>query len=167
MSIETITHQGHVYPKFQSEGFAAQFARPFAAKLCQGRGLDIGCNRPGWALPGSIMIDPLIDPNSNAYQLPDELFDYIFSSHCLEHLPDWVAALDHWGTRLRPGGVLFLYLPHYDQTYWRPWNNRRHVSVLDHKHINDYLVDKNYKNIFVTPGYDLNHSFYAVAEKNN
>jgi SAM-dependent methyltransferase len=165
MTIETIQHQGREYPRFQSEGFAAQFAWPFAQRLCRGRGLDIGCNRPEWALPGAIMIDPNIDVNTDAYDLPNDVFDYIFSSHCLEHLPDWVRALDHWGTRLRKGGVLFLYLPHYSQTYWRPWNNRKHVSVLDPQHLEDYLESRGYNKIFVTPGHDLNHSFYAVAEK--
>ena len=129
MSIDTIQHQGKEYPRLQSEGFAAQFAWPFAKKMCQGHGLDIGCNRPEWAFPGAVMIDPNIDPKTTAYDLPTEFYDYIFSSHCLEHLPDWVGALDHWGTRLKEGGVIFLYLPHYDQTYWRPWNNRKHINI--------------------------------------
>ena len=111
------------------------------------------------------MIDPNIDPATDAYNLPDQLVDYIFSSHCLEHLADWVGALDHWHTRLRPGGVMFLYLPHYAQTYWRPWHNRKHVSVMQAQHLQDYFQSRNYKKIMVTQGYDLNHSFYAIAEK--
>jgi SAM-dependent methyltransferase len=165
MTIETIQHEGHEYPRWQSEGFAAQFAWPFAQRLCRGRGLDIGCNRVEWAFPGAVMIDPNIDASTDAYALPNGLFDYIFSSHCLEHLPDWVGALDHWHTRLRVGGVMFLYLPHYEQTYWRPWNNRKHVSVMQAEHVQAYFESRNYKKIMVTPGYDLNHSFYAIAEK--
>ena len=165
MSIDTIQHQGKEYPRLQSEGFAAQFAWPFAKKMCQGHGLDIGCNRPEWAFPGAVMIDPNIDPKTNAYDLPTEFYDYIFSSHCLEHLPDWVGALDHWGTRLKEGGVIFLYLPHYDQTYWRPWNNRKHINVMQADHLQAYFESRNFNKIMVTPGYDLNHSFYAIAEK--
>jgi hypothetical protein len=59
---------------------------------------------------------------------------------------------------------MFLYLPHYDQTYWRPWTNRKHLSVLTAEYLQDYYQSRNYKKIFVTPGYDLNHSFYAIAE---
>ena len=165
MSIDIITHDDQNYPKLQSEGFAAQYAFPFASTICRGRGLDIGCNRKEWAFPGAIMIDPNIDPDTDAYCLPEEKFDYIFSSHCLEHLPDWAGALDHWGTRLTESGVMFLYLPHYDQTYWRPWNNRKHLSVLSSNMLKDYFISRNYKNVFVTPGHDLNHSFYAIAEK--
>ena len=55
--IETIEFKGELYPKFQSEGNAAQFALPFAKQVCKGRGYDIGCNRLEWSFPGSIPID--------------------------------------------------------------------------------------------------------------
>ena len=90
--------------------------------------------------------------------------DYIFSSHCLEHLNDWVGALDHWTTRLHKGGIIFLYLPHPDQEYWKPWSNRKHIHLLEPTHIKDYFKAKNFSKVFVTTGYDLNHSYYAVAE---
>ena len=134
MSIDTIQHQGKEYPRLQSEGFAAQFAWPFAKKMCRGHGLDIGCNRPDWAFPGAVMIDPNIDPKTNAYDLPSELYDYIFSSHCLEHLPDWVGALDHWFTRLRVGGVIFLYTNRPESD----WEHHLKMARDYGCHINEY-----------------------------
>jgi SAM-dependent methyltransferase len=65
--------------------------------------------------------------NLDAMELPHGPFDFLFSSHCLEHIHNPVAALEHWKTRLRPGGVLFLYLPHPDMTYWKPQNCRKHL----------------------------------------
>lgn len=59
--------------------------------------------------------------------LPAGEVDYIVSSHCLEHLADPVSALEHWKTRLVPGGVLFLYLPHPDMRYWQTTRNRKHL----------------------------------------
>lgn len=59
--------------------------------------------------------------------LPEGEFDFIFSSHCLEHLDNPVAALEHWKTRLKPGGVLFLYLPSPQMEYWRPQHCRKHL----------------------------------------
>lgn len=162
--IETIIHNERHYPAFQSKGFAAQFAFPFAKQICKGTGLDIGCNRPEWAFPGAIQIDPEINPAFDAYDLPDGTYDYIFSSHCLEHLADWVKALDYWETKLKEGGCLFLYLPHPSQSYWRPWHNRKHIHSLYPDMIMEYLVDRKWKKIFVT-GADLNHSFIAIAEK--
>ena len=62
--------------------------------------------------------------------LPHADLDFIFSSHCLEHLADPIAALEHWKESLRPGGVLFLYLPHPDMEYWRPENCRKHRHLF-------------------------------------
>ena|ERR1700747_2212028 len=164
--IETIEFKGSVYPKFQSQGFAAKFAFPFAKEICNGLGYDVGCNRKEWALPGAIMIDPNINPEYHALNLPssNNQVDYIFSSHCLEHINNWVDVLDYWYNHIRPGGILFLYLPDFSQKYWKPWHNRKHVNVFTPEIIKSYLEDKGYKNIFVS-GVDLNNSFMAIAEK--
>jgi len=111
-------------------------------------------------------IDPLIDKRFDAYNLPPTVVDYIFSSHCLEHLNDWVGALDYWATKIKKAGILFLYLPHPAQRYWRPWNNRKHIHSLNPYIIRSYLKDRGcWTKIFVTKGFDLNNSFYVVAEK--
>ena len=167
--IATIEHQGKQYPAFQSEGFAAQFAFPFARKVCKGHGIDIGCNRPEWAYVDAdgveaLRVDPVISPAFDAYALPPSKFDYIFSSHCLEHLRDWVEALDLWAKSLKRGGVLFLYLPHPSQSYWRPWHNRKHIHSLEPATIRQYLIDRGWNKIFVTDA-DLNNSFTVIAEK--
>ena len=161
--IESILFESKHYPKFQAEGFAARFAFPFAEQVCKGRGYDIGCNREEWKFPGAIPIDPLMSGIFNAMNLPVGLVDYIFSSHCLEHLDKWVDVLDYWFNHLEPGGVLFLYLPHPDQEYWHPWNNRKHVNLFTPEIIELYLKSKFCK-VFVSER-DLNHSFMAMAQK--
>lgn len=163
--MELIIYNGDAYPALQTKGFASQYAFPFAQQFCQGKGFDIGCNRQEWALPGARGIDLNFNDGYDAYNLPNEIVDYVFSSHCLEHLPDWVGALDHWGSRINKGGTIFLYLPHYDQKYWRPWNNRKHINVLTAEMLRDYFIDRRYTTIFTTPGHDLNHSFYAIGIK--
>lgn len=161
--IETINFKGIDYPKFQSEGFASKFAFPFAQQVCKGIGYDIGCGKLEWALPKSIPVDINLG-EYNATNLPDKKVDYIFSSHCLEHLDKWVVVLDYWKSKLKDGGVLFLYLPCYSQTYWRPWNNRKHVNIFTPEIIKDYLLDNGYKNVFVSER-DLNDSFMTMGEK--
>jgi hypothetical protein len=59
--IETIEFKGEVYPKWQAEGFAAQFAFPFASKVCKGVGVDVGPNRLEWAFPTSYVVDPVLN----------------------------------------------------------------------------------------------------------
>jgi len=162
--MKTIKYNGKDYLSFQADGFAAQFAFPFAKHFCAGTGYDIGCNRKEWALPGAIPVDLNFDDEWEAFNLPETPVDYIFSSHCLEHLPDWVGALDYWHSKLKIDGKLFLYLPHYDQEYWRPWNNLKHLHIFTPRIIEDYMESRGYKNIFCSER-DLNHSFMVVGQK--
>jgi SAM-dependent methyltransferase len=189
--IEKINYNGKDYPLFQSKGYSSQFVIPFAKQLCKGIGLDVGCNRVDWMFAGDIITDKNlrdyktwlndlvgscyiqnsfpIDPVLNGYDalnFPEECYDldYIFSSHCLEHLYDWVDVLDYWTSKLKNGGTIFLYLPDYSQEYWRPWNNRKHINIFSQEIIVDYLKDRRYSFIKST-GVDLNNSFIVVAEK--
>lgn len=166
MPIQIIEYAGRKYPAFQSEGNAAQWAKPFALHICQPdikEGYDIGYCKDEWKLhPRSMGVDD--GEIINAYHLPSMKVDYVFSSHCLEHLHDWVGALDHWSERIREGGVMFLYLPHPDQTYWQPWHNRKHMSVLYPKMLEQYFIDRGWRNVFVSER-DLNYSYIAMAEK--
>jgi len=50
----------------------------------------------------------------------DGQFDYVYSSHFLEHLDEPVEALHEWYRILKPGGHLILYLPHKD--YYTEYN---------------------------------------------
>ena len=163
--IETIKYKDRRYPLFQTQGNAAQFIIPFAQQFCKGRGFDIGCHKLEWALPDAQPIDIVLEDEFDAYNLPSVKQDYIFSSHCLEHLEDWVKALEYWITYLKIGGVLFLYLPHYEQEYWRPWNNKKHKHVLTVDVIKDFLEDHGFENIF-TGERDLNDSFAIVGQYN-
>ena len=63
----------------------------------------------------------------DANAVPRGPWDYVFSSHCLEHLQNPVFTLEHWQANIKPGGVLFLYLPHPDMVYWRPEYCRKHL----------------------------------------
>lgn len=166
--IETIEFKGESYPLFQSQGFASQFSFPFAKQVCKGIGYDIGCNRDEWGLPGAIKIDIAFKDGYDALNLPSGLVSYIYSSHMAEHLVNWVKAIDYWHSKLEQSGVLFLYLPNMDaQHYWKPWNNRKHVHYFNPILFKKYFEDNRDKwcNVFVTEGYDLNYSFYAIAEK--
>ena len=162
--MELIEYKNKLYPKMQSLGHASQFAIPYALHFCKGRGYDIGCKKLEWSLPGSIPVDIVFDDPWEAYNLPDELVDYIFSSHCLEHLDNWLQALEYWTGKIKVGGCLFLYLPDYNQEYWRPWNNRKHKHVLTLEIVYDYMMHLGFENIFVG-NRDLNDSFMIVGKK--
>ena len=162
--VENIEYKGDKYPSFQTIGNASQFAIPFAKHVCKGFGYDIGCMKKEWSFPGSYPIDLSFYDAWDSNKLPSTPPEYIFSSHCLEHVDDWVETMDYWYSRLVDGGVLFLYLPDYSQKYWRPWNNRKHKHAFMPEIIKDYMTDKGYNNIFVS-GIDLNNAFMITGEK--
>jgi predicted SAM-dependent methyltransferase len=162
--IDIIEYKNKKYPKFQSEGYAAQFAIPYAKHVCKGIGVDIGCMKSEWSFPNSIPVDLSFNNGFHALNLPQNELDYIFSSHCLEHILDWVTVMDYWYENLKVGGTLFLYLPDYSQEYWKPWNNRKHFNIFTPEIVYDYMIDRGYKNVFKS-GIDLNNAFMIFGEK--
>jgi SAM-dependent methyltransferase len=161
--MELVEFDGVQYPKFQALGNASQFAIPFAKYFCKGIGYDIGFCKEEWKFPGAIGIDEQLNNGYTANNLPNEQVDYIFSSHCLEHVPHWVETLEYWLSKIKPGGILFLYLPDISQKYWRPWNNRKHRHCFTSSIIKEFLTDKGCTSIYCS-GIDLNNSFMVVCQ---
>lgn len=161
-------YQDHLYPDYLHHGNAASMILHVAERYCQGSvGLDIGCK--DWTYPGATGIDN--NPGLNAHELDpfeDGSVDYVFSSHCLEHLERWQEALALWCRKIRQGGHLFLYLPHISNLMWRPggpWVGRGHkwsptlgavTSVLE---LHDMAV------VAADPGPDAYWSFHVAARK--
>lgn len=164
--MDIINYGGQEVPKYISQGHHSKYIIPIAQEFCQGLGLDIGCGKVEWAFPGAMPIDLKIGKTYDAYNLPDDKWDYIFSSHCLEHLPNYVEALTYWTQKLKSKGILFLYLPHPDCVYWRPWNkkNDKHLHQFYPEQIVEILETLGYNNIFYSER-DLAYSFAIVGEK--
>lgn len=55
-------------------------------------------------------------------------FDFVLSSHVIEHLANPLRGLREWGRVLREGGVLVLVVPHKDATF----DHRRPVTKIEH-----------------------------------
>ena len=157
----TFWYKDSIYPAYIKAGNAASYVVPFAKHFCKGTGLDIG-GFLDWTFPGAIPINITIEDKWDAYNLPDKKYDYIFSSHTLEHLPDYVKALEYWKEHLREDGSLFLYLPHPDMEYWLPQNNRKHLHSFYPRQVYQLLKDLGFKIAFYSER-DLYWSFAVVG----
>jgi SAM-dependent methyltransferase len=60
--------------------------------------------------------------------VPDSSYDFVLSSHNLEHLANPIKALTEWQRALRPDGALILVLPYYRETF----DHRRKPTSVDH-----------------------------------
>lgn len=131
------------------QGNEAEKVKHLIVPYTRGRGLDIGCG-PSKAWPHFISVDNLHHDRMFGWNSGDVDFemdasdlsifatgslDFVFSSHTLEHIEDFEAALREWWRVLRVGGHLVLYLPHKDlyPNIGQPGANP------DHKH--DFLPD--------------------------
>ncbi len=108
----------------------------FYDKYCNGDGLDIGYggdilspNCRGWDIE---------DGDAQLLKgITDELFDFVYSGHTLEHMVDAEIALKYWWRVVKRGGYLIIYIPQRDlferrKTLPSQWNE-------DHKHF--FLLD--------------------------
>ena len=112
---------------------------PFAL----GRGIDIGCGMSK-VFPGFLGVDNCKDNVLFGAQIRPDIgaqaedlaifsygsFDSVFSSHTLEHIVDYHAALTEWWRITKVGGYLILYLPHRD---YYPRIGQPGANI-DHKH---------------------------------
>jgi len=152
------------YPGYLKTGAALEAVRPLALKYCRGRGVDVGASR--WPLEGARAIDD--GPDENAYRIRETDFslDFLFSSHTLEHLDRPWDALGEWTRVLRPGGILFLYLPHPACEMWKTENLPFHKWNPDPVTIERELTERfGYEISSITYLPDAFFSFVVVAEK--
>ena len=49
--------------------------------------------------------------------VPDESEDFIVSAHVIEHFPDPIKTLKEWYRIVRPGGYIFMIVPHKERTF--------------------------------------------------
>jgi len=109
----------------------------FATRYFVGNGLDVGGGHDSLAL--YVELFPLIRnvviydaPQGDAQKLDnveDSSFDFLFSSHCLEHVRDPVEALTNWIRVIKPGGHLVISVPDedlYEQGVWPSTFNSDH-----------------------------------------
>ena len=81
---------------------------------------------------------------SDLASIPDSTYDFVLSSHNLEHFANPVKAIKEWQRVTRPGGTLVLAVPNYRYTF----DHRRNPTTVEHMLL-DYQRD--------TPESDLSH----------
>lgn len=95
-----------------------KLANGFFDKFMSGKGLDVGGR--GYIdavsiLPEATMVD-LDYPGYDGITLPFESNsqDYIYSSHCLEHIINYKGVIRDWYRVTKPGGYIITIVPHRD-----------------------------------------------------
>lgn len=130
----------------------------FTGKYFVGRGIDVGGGTDGlekqaahWPAMLSCRTWDMPDGDAQYLQtVPNNAYDFLHSSHCLEHMHDPTQALAHWIRVVKPGGYLVILVPDEDMyeqgQFPSTWNgdhkwtfsmykprtwSPRHINVLD------------------------------------
>jgi hypothetical protein len=161
-------YKGKYYPDYLTVGGACHAIFREAQKYCKGNGIDVGAGL--WPLPGAVAVDIWRGPG--AAKSIDEIAvasqDFLFSSHCLEHNFDWEAKLRDWITKVKRGGIVFLYLPHPDCGIWEigsPFVGGDHKWTPTPEIIRAALEQNHCKVVAGDDGPDTMYSFWLCAQK--
>lgn len=111
----------------------------FANTYFKGSGIDIGCgddplSKYAQQFPLMTSLKPWDLPDGNAQlmaSVQDETFDFVHSSHCLEHLYDPYEAFENWIRICKPGGHIITTIPDedlYEQGVWPSTFNSDHKT---------------------------------------
>jgi SAM-dependent methyltransferase len=79
----------------------------------RGKGIDIGCGRDP-VTPDARGFDLEHGDANVISQFIKEQFDFVYSSHCLEHMHNPREAILEWWKLVQPGGCLFVTVPDED-----------------------------------------------------
>lgn len=124
-----------------------------AHKLCIGRGLEIGgaahnpfglntvnvditdsmetiFKQEEARLCGHKMKVDIVAPGDDI-PLPGGSQDFIVSSHVLEHFTNPIKALVEWYRLVRPGGIIFMIIPHKERTFDQPFPRTTLQHLID------------------------------------
>jgi hypothetical protein len=161
-------YKGRFYQDYLTVGGAGHAIFRTALNYCKGKGIEVGAGL--WPLPGAVPLDIWRGPGAgNALaDIPDTSQDYVFSSHCLEHVEDWNSELDKWVGKLKPGGIIFLYLPHPDCGIWNPGSpmvGDEHKWQPEPKVIKTALENRHCKIVEFDDGPDVMMSFFVCGQK--
>jgi SAM-dependent methyltransferase len=100
----------------------------FENSLLSGQGIDIGAGATA-VLPNAQAFDVGDGDANRITEYVSKQFDFVFSSHCLEHMDDPRQAILQWWKLVKPGGVLFVIVPDedlYEQGFWPSRFNQYH-----------------------------------------
>jgi SAM-dependent methyltransferase len=97
-------------------------------RFLNGCGIDIGCGDDP-VTPDCVKWDMAQGDGQELVGVEAYAFDWVYSSHCLEHLASPTRALSRWWEVLKPGGYLMVVVPDedlYEQGCWPSRFNSGH-----------------------------------------
>jgi len=124
-----------------SKSRSLRAARGDFAKYLHGGGIDIGAGDDPLVVDnGTVRAWDVPDGDAQVLAgVPDSSFDFVYSSHCLEHMRSVDESLRNWLRILKPGGYLYVVVPDYILYEKMVWPSRYNG---DHKQSFSFLISR-------------------------
>lgn len=107
-----------------------------------------------------------VDVVAEADALPfgDDSQDYVITSHVFEHMANPIKAMREWVRVTRPGGIIFLIIPHIDIFGAHPADKDREPTPLDHFQ-EDFDRDETVDTHPIPPGHEKRGHYHCFDYK--
>lgn len=124
-----------------SKCYGFRKARGDFEKYLKGHGLDVGAGPDPLKVEHGDCRGWDVQDGDAQYlaSLPDSEFDFVYSSHCLEHVRDVPETLKNWLRVCKPGGHVYFVVPDYILYEKLNWPSRFNP---DHKQSFSFLIPR-------------------------
>jgi FkbM family methyltransferase len=116
-----------------------------------GKGIDIGGGYDTLKIPkGTVDAWDINQGDATYMDGADTNYDFVYSSHCLEHIENVEKALENWCRILKPGGILFVVVPDYklyEKCLWPSKFNADHKNTFSIDMTRDGIGRNNHFNV--------------------
>ncbi len=132
-------------------------------KYLKGEGIDIG-GEPDPLVIEAGTVQVWDKPDGNAQFLAtvyNNSYDFVYSSHCLEHMENVELALNNWTRVLRPGGHLYVVVPDYLVYEKATW-----PSMFNCHHRQSFSLDMNRKLVGRSNHWKLPQDVEGILKRN-
>jgi len=127
----------------------------------KGRGIDIGCGDDLLRVENGT-VEGINEDGEKLGRFQNDLFDFVYSSHCLEHLNNIESAIKNWSRVLKNDGHLYIVVPD-----WVIYEKRRWPSSFNGDHKHTFSIDYTKEMVNRDNHWHISGDLRKVIEENN
>ena len=153
------------YPYYFLVGNASAYCLDEAYVYCNGKGVDVGGSI--FPLKNARIIENNIEENALNIIEDNNSLDFVFSSHCMEHLDIQEQGLFFKEAYrvLNSNGIFYIYMPIMNASFWKEEYMQVHKSITSTKELIQMAKKVGFKTLKVNALPDLYYSKRLIFQK--
>ena len=154
------------YPYYFLVGNASSYCLEEAEIYCEGRGVDVGGSI--FPMKNARIIENNIEENALNIVEEDDSLDFVFSSHCMEHLTlsEQKLFFKESYRVLKPDGIFYIYMPVVNASFWKEEYMKVHKSITSTQELTKIARNVGFTPLKIQTLPDLYFSKRFIFQKN-